>query len=79
MKSKDEELIDKAMSALEAMADIWGAEIDLDALSACLASKPDETRKESIKAIVHQSFMEGAYQCFCDAKDGKIPSLRRVD
>lgn len=60
--------LDRGLAALEAMADIWAAEIRLTPMSEKMAAFPESTRAEVIYSMTHQAFIEGAYRHFLDCK-----------
>jgi len=63
----------RALTALDAMAEEWAGKIGLEDAVVILASATN--RIEQIQAFVKQAFVEGAYTCYRDACDGKIPWL----
>ncbi|WP_425953021.1 hypothetical protein [Ralstonia pseudosolanacearum] len=73
--SNQRRAVDKALSALEAMAAIWGVEIRINDVAAKLAVKPEPERAAAIAAFIEQAFIEGAYRHYLDrdqaAKTGK--------
>lgn len=64
----------KALAHLDGMAEEWAREVDADGMAARIADMDD--RETRIVALLKQAFVEGAYKCYCDAKDGKIPWLK---
>lgn len=70
MSPNQRRALDKALSALEAFASIWAAEIRLSELSARIAAVPSEAeRAKRIAAMIEQGFIEGAYRHYLDHKD----------
>ena len=66
----------RALAALEEMAEEWAESIGLAGYVHNIAANPNN--EEQIAAFSKQSFIEGAYRCYLDAKQGKIPWLRVV-
>jgi hypothetical protein len=64
------------LTALEEMARLWAEEVGLTEMSARIATS--DNREFGISAIAEQAFIEGAYRCFLDAVDGKIPSFNDI-
>ena len=64
--------LSEGLSALEAMADIWSAEIRLSEMAQRIADAPAEQRPGTITAMIEQAFIEGAYRHFLDHKDEAI-------
>lgn len=74
----------KALSALETMAAIWGAEIRISEVAQKLASKPDAERARAIAAFIEQAFIEGAYRHYLDrdpaaCKRGEVRGAEHED
>lgn len=61
----------KALSALEAMAAIWAAEIRLGLMAKTLAESPEVGRADRIYAMLELAFTEGAYRHYLDASQVK--------
>lgn len=75
--------LSKALSALETMAAIWGAEIRLNEVAQKLASTPEAERAKAVAAFIEQAFIEGAYRHYLDrdpaAQDKKQVPPNRPD
>jgi len=57
----------KALSALQTMAAMWGAEIRLSEAAQRLANyQPEAERAKAIAAFIEQAFIEGAYRHYLD-------------
>lgn len=62
--------LSKGLAALETMADLWAAEIQLSDMAARIASVADaDERAKHIAAMIEQGFIEGAYRHYLDHKD----------
>jgi hypothetical protein len=70
--------LSEGLSALEAMADIWAAEIRLSEMAQRIADAPAEQRPGTISAMIEQAFIEGAYRHFLDQKDAADRAARPV-
>lgn len=84
--------VDRSLSALEAMADQWSAEVNLpemikNALSVARLNRnaPDDVREQfigraeaQVHAIVCQAFVEASYRAYCAGADSRAP-LPRVE
>jgi hypothetical protein len=70
--------LSEGLSALEAMADIWAAEIRLSEMAQRIADAPAEQRPCTIAAMIEQAFIEGAYRHFLDHKDAADRASRQV-
>jgi hypothetical protein len=64
----------KALAALDQMADEWAMAIDLDHYMA----NHDPVLRSKVHALMKQAFVEGAYRCYLDAKEGKIPWMKII-
>lgn len=74
LQPAEREALNKGLSALETMADLWAVEINLGKMSENIAGAPDLTKRAfAIKSMVEQGFIEGAYRTYLDYKDGKLP------
>lgn len=74
LPAAEREALNKGLSALETMADLWAVEINLGKMSETIAGAPDlKKRAFAIKSMVEQGFIEGAYRTYLDYKDGKLP------
>lgn len=70
----EREALNKGLSALETMADLWAVEINLGKMSETIAGAADPAKRAfAIKSMVEQGFIEGAYRTYLDFKDGKLP------
>ena len=65
----------RAIAALDTMASLWAVGIGLRDMVEKISVMPQQQRQESIRALVQQGFVEGAYKHHCDAMDGKVPGL----
>lgn len=66
----------RALAALDAMAEEWATEINLAACALSIAGKPDVVAR--IIAFAKQAYIEGAYGCYADVREGRIPWLKVV-
>ena len=79
ISSEDKAATERALAALDEMAKEWAAKVALSNMAAVIAVKGDRHQRASaIEALVKQAFVEGAYTCYFDAIDGKIPWLKPV-
>lgn len=70
----EREALNKGLSALETMADLWAVEINLGKMSETIAGAPDHAKRAfAIKSLVEQGYIEGAYCTYLDYKNGKLP------
>jgi hypothetical protein len=79
---KDETMPDatlKALSALDAMSELWGAEVNLRGMVNNISGMPRLKMIDAIEALALQAFVEGAYRHHCDVKDGKVPGMTYND
>jgi len=68
--------LSKGLAALEAMADLWAAEIRLSQLAERIGAMTDiQERAKRIAAMIHLGFVEGAYRHYLDHKD----ACERID
>lgn len=65
----------RAIAALDTMAALWAVEIDLRGMVEKIAAMPKPQMQDTIRKLVQQGFVEGAYKHYCDAMDGKVPGL----
>lgn len=65
----------KALSALDAMSELWGAEIGLRAMVNKISGMSRLKMIDAIEALALQAFVEGAYRHHIDVKDGKVPGM----
>lgn len=53
---------EKALAALDAMATIWAAKIDLPSLVRAVLAAPADSQQEKLTALVKQAHVEGLYE-----------------
>lgn len=70
---------EKVLASLDAMSAIWASKNNIRRLAESVANVPDSVRVTYILNAIKQGFVEGAYQCFCDAQDGKVQGLIATD
>lgn len=79
LPAAEREALNKGLSALETMADLWAAEINLAKMSETIAGAPDPVKRAfAIRSMVEQGYIEGAYRTYLDYKYGKLPGQATV-
>lgn len=81
MPSTDEKdpATERALAALDAMAEQWAETIGLIDAMILIAGEPNRLKRGAkFMAFAKQAFVEGAYRCYLDAKDGKIPWMKVI-
>ena len=77
MDANQKRACNRALAALEAMAEIWAAKVGLHEIAAKVAHAPIERRVEAVQNMIEQAFIEGAYQHFLDHENGKCVTSAR--
>lgn len=67
---------DRALAALDEMADTWAVGVALDDMVAAISSKDDAESR--MIALAKQAFIEGAYRAYCDATEQGSVALAAI-
>jgi hypothetical protein len=77
MDANEKMACNRALAALDTMAELWAAEIKLYEIAARVAHAPIERRVEAVRNMILQAFVEGAYRHFLDHELGKCVTSER--
>ena len=75
MSASDDDKTRKALSAIDTMAMIWAAEVELHAIVDSILAEPVSKQHDKFYSMLELAFGEGAYRHYSDARDGKVPNM----